>query len=100
MANALDLQTALTRLVGTPAPPGRRLDAARPALGVAAIAGVAAISARGGGLVETDYAPRELHPAETLWSADGLFSISFSPIKKIDLVDEHGNAVPLRLARP
>lgn len=98
--SATDLQAALTRLVGNQTATGQRLGAAQPALGVAAIAGVTAISASGGGMVETDYATRELYPAETLWSADGLFSIAFSPVKKIDLTDEHGNAVPLRLARP
>lgn len=108
MAGAGDIGRDLAALLPSGAPKPARLSPTRPVAGVAALAGKqiiagagASTGALGGGqLVEADYRLRTYHPAITLTSADGLFSLQMQPVKSISLADMAGNPLTLGFAAP
>lgn len=72
------------------------LPALKPALPIAAKAGRAVVrksdqksSGGGGGIASplTESAAREYHPAQVVYSSDGLFALKITPLKKITFTD-------------
>ncbi|ODU49079.1 MAG: hypothetical protein ABS92_06810 [Thiobacillus sp. SCN 63-374] len=91
----MSLKGSLNRLEQLP-PADKKLPAATTPV---AIRASAALFERGGGiaspLVETAYASRSWHPAQTLTSTDGVFTFSVRFIKTLGMTDANGAGVAL-----
>ena len=105
-----DLTTALDALTREAAGLTSRVDRSLPAAKVApaipARAGTGKPAATSGGgaiaspLTEPSYAARLWHPATTIYSSDGLFSATRTPLKQITMTDANGATVVLNFAAP
>lgn len=107
MASAKDLGRDLSALLPGAKVANAPLPPARTVSGVPAFAGGKIITGDGAGagifgagqLAET-LDSRTYHPAVTLNSADGLFSLEMRPVKSITLADAAGNPLTLIFAQP
>lgn len=94
------------RALTTRATTGKRIQEAALRGALPAKTGIGrATSTKGGGgiaspITETNASLRKYHADRYLYTTDGLFYITVSPIKEIQMTDANGDAVVLRFAAP
>lgn len=98
---------ALTReAAGLTSRADRALPAAKVAPAIPARTGTGKPAASSGAgsiaspLTEASYAARLWHPATTIYSSDGLFSATRTPIKQVTMTDANGATVVFNFAAP
>jgi len=97
-----ETKKALNKLIDRESTWYTKLDETAPATPIPASRGVGRpaagnASSAGGGisspLTEREYADRTYHPAKTLTTSDGIFTLVVNPVKKIVFYDASGEKV-------